>query len=54
MGNKKTKKFRDNLPVLGEIKTKPNKKEQFDKILIALLKSPPPQKNTIEEQLTYL
>lgn len=45
MENKKTKKFKDNIPILGEIKTKPIKKEQFDKTLLALLKTPPPQKN---------
>lgn len=45
MGNKKTKKFRDNLPVEGKIKAEPIKKKEFDKTLHALLKTPPPQKN---------
>ena len=45
MENKKTKKFRDNLPINGEIKMKPLKKENFDKTLVPLLKIPPPQKN---------
>ena len=45
MENKKTKKFKDNIPVLGEIKTQPIKKKDFDKNLFALLKTPPPQKD---------
>lgn len=36
MENKKTKKFRDNLTISGEIITKPIKKENFDKTLVAL------------------
>lgn len=45
MENKKTKKFKDNLPVKGEIKADPIKKKDFDKTLHALLKTPPPQKD---------
>ncbi|MGB3227849.1 MAG: hypothetical protein WBB02_07745 [Saprospiraceae bacterium] len=45
MENKKTKKFRDNLPVKGEIKAEPIQKKEFDKKLSALLKTPPPQKD---------
>ena len=45
MENKKTKKFRDNIPAKGEIKAEPIKKKEFDKKLLALLKTPPPQKN---------
>ncbi len=45
MEKKKTKKFKDDLPVIGEIKTKPIKKEKFDKTLLSLLRTPPPQKN---------
>ncbi|HMW39213.1 MAG: hypothetical protein K1X68_06130 [Saprospiraceae bacterium] len=45
MKSKKTKKFKDDLPVEGKIENKPIKKKEFDKTLIALLKTPPPQKN---------
>ena len=45
MESKKTKKFRDNLPVKGEIKVEPVKKDGFDKTLLALLKTQPPQKD---------
>lgn len=45
MENKKTKKLKDNLPVRGEIKADPIKRNEFDKKLLALLKTPPPQKN---------
>ncbi|MBK8298622.1 MAG: hypothetical protein IPK91_15360 [Saprospiraceae bacterium] len=45
MENKKTKKFKDTLPVEGKIKAEPIKKKDFDKTLSALLKTPPPQKN---------
>ncbi len=45
MENKKTKKFKADIPVLGEIKTIPIKAKEFDKNLFALLKTPPPQKN---------
>lgn len=44
MENKKTKKFRDDLKPEGKIKAEPIKKKEFDKKLLALLKTPPPQK----------
>lgn len=45
MENKKTKKFKDNLPVEGKIQNDPINKKEFDKKLLALLKTPPPQKD---------
>lgn len=47
MENKKTKKFRDNLPVEGKIKTEPIGKKEFDKKLLALLKTPPKKEKKV-------
>lgn len=46
MENKKPKRVKKELIPEGKIKVEPLKKVDFDKTLSALLKTPPPQKDT--------
>jgi hypothetical protein len=45
MENKKPKRVKKEIIPEGKIKAEPIKKKEFDKTLLALLKTPPPHKN---------